>query len=138
MAKGKSQPVQKSIQFIVLGLELAIKGTVARDFPPPFFPSKVSTLDPDTYPKFFRICFQNCEVIRIKIWLPAASCKNDAAGSQISPLHFAAGSQISPLHCAAGNQISPLHFAAGNQILPLHDAAWSKILQLHDSAGSQV
>ncbi len=30
-----------------------LKGTVARDFPPPFFPSKVPTLDPNSYPMFF-------------------------------------------------------------------------------------
>jgi hypothetical protein len=40
-----------------------IKGTVARDFP-----SKVPTLDPDSYPKFFfRIYFQIRGVIRIKV-----------------------------------------------------------------------
>ncbi len=30
-----------------------LKGTVACDFPPPFFLTKVLTLDPDSYSKFF-------------------------------------------------------------------------------------
>ncbi len=34
------------------------KGTVARDFRPPFFSSKVLTLDSDAYPDFFQIWFQ--------------------------------------------------------------------------------
>ncbi len=43
-------------------LILLLNGTVARDFPPPFFfSSKVPTLDPDSYFKFF---FQNLFQIR--------------------------------------------------------------------------
>ncbi len=89
-----------------------VKGTVAWDFPPPFFSSKVPTLDPNSYPNFFRICFQICGVIDLKFDSPL----HDTAGSQIFPQHYAAGSQISPLHFAAGSQISPLYDAAGSQV----------------------
>ncbi len=42
------------------------KETVARDFPPPFFSSKVPTLDPDSYSKGF---FQIWLKIRIVIFI---------------------------------------------------------------------
>jgi hypothetical protein len=67
MVKGKSQLVQKSIQFIVLCFESAIKGTVSRDFPPPFFHQKYPTWTLIRILSFFRICFQICGVIRIKV-----------------------------------------------------------------------
>jgi hypothetical protein len=73
-----------------------IKGTVARDFPSPFFPSKVLyhwTLIHIL--RFFKFGFKFVEFLKLK------------------GLHHAAGSQISPLHYAVGSQIMPLHFAAG-------------------------
>ncbi len=120
-----------------------------------FFPSKVHTLDPDSYPKFFfEFAFKFVKLLELKFDYPlydaAASqdndcCRNlpaaslhDAEGSQTSLLHFAAGSRISPLHFAAWSQIFPLHDAVASQILPLHDAAGSQILQPHDAAGNQI
>ncbi len=70
-----------------------LKGTVAWDFPPPFFFHQ-------KYPpwtlfhilSFFEFAFNFVE--------------HYAAGSQISPLHIAAGSKISPLYDAAGSQVN--------------------------------
>jgi hypothetical protein len=75
---------------------------------------------------------------------------NLAAGSQISPMHFATRRcdsllHTSPrckmpillLHHAAGSQILLLHHAAGSQISLLHHAAGSKILPLQNAAGSE-
>ncbi len=58
---------------------LYVKGPVAWDFPPPFFFIKSTHLGPpDSYPNFFRIYFQIRGVIRIKVWLPAASCSGES------------------------------------------------------------
>jgi hypothetical protein len=105
-----------------------LKGQQCEIFHLHFFSSKVPTLDPDSYLKFFlKFGFKFVELLQLKF----DSLKlHDAAGSQISPLRHAAVSQISPLHHAARSQISPLHYAAGSQISLLHFAAGRKILLL--------
>jgi hypothetical protein len=95
----------------------------------------IPTLDLDSYPKFFflKFGFKFREFLKLKF----DSLLRDAAGSQISPLHYAAGSQISLLHFSAGSQVNdcgsnllsvscsgesnlPLHFAAGIRDSLLH------------------
>jgi hypothetical protein len=68
---------------------LQLKGTVAQYFPPPFFSSKVPTLDSDSYPSFFKFDLKFVELSELKFDSPL----HDAAGSQKSLLHDATGSQ---------------------------------------------
>ncbi len=122
-----------------------LKGTVERDFAPPFFFIKSTHRAPWFISYFFLFAFKFVELFELKFDSPLHDAAGSqisplqcAAGSQILPLHFAAGSQISPLQCAAGSQILPMHFAAGSQISPVHDASGRQIFMLHYAAGSQI
>ncbi len=130
------------MQCLPISLQKCIfKGTVAWDFSPPFFSSKLHTLDPDSYPKFFSNLVSNspsylnlnltlrCIMQRGVKSLRCIMQQKTKILGKISPLQHAAGSQISPLHHAAGSQISPQHNTAGSQISPLHDAAGSRYWQ---------
>jgi hypothetical protein len=62
-----------------------------RDFPTSFFSSKVTTLDPDSYLKFFEFGLKFVELLELKF----DSLMHHAAAGKTSPLHYTAGSQIS-------------------------------------------
>ncbi len=75
------------------------KGTVARDFPPPFLFFKSTHLEP----WFFQIWFQIRGVIPIEVWLPAALCRGEwnlatafCSGKSNLPTAFCSGEMWLP------------------------------------------
>jgi hypothetical protein len=143
----------------------SIKGTVARDFPLPFFSSKVPTLDPDSYPSFFfQIWFRIRGVITTDVSCCGESNLSTALCSGESSLAAACCSGESNLptafcmtpccilhwrvryyRCKMQRGVKSYHCImqrAGSRILPPHDAAGSQfgsgessIKTLEDSLG---
>jgi hypothetical protein len=79
---------------------IIFKGTVARDFPPPFYfhQKHLPTLYPEHILCFFEFGFKFVELLGLKF---------------DSPLHHAAVTQILPLHNASGSRILLPNDAAG-------------------------
>jgi hypothetical protein len=100
----------RSSSLFLLHKYIGFKGTVARDFPPPFFPSKVPTLDLDSYRKFFfKFGFKFVELLQLKFDSPLQSNLSAALCSGESNLADA---------CCSGESNLPTAFCSGEMWLP--------------------